>query len=239
MLNELFFAKFLLGLIFLIYASKMDLERRVVPNRIWKYMLSAILPLTAIELILLDKFYFAIFQAIFVISISLLFYYLGFYGGADAKALMVLAILYPNYPRFSIFPFFAGFSFAFSTLFNAVMFAPLISLSFFLRNILRVGIREIRGNLLNYFIGLRVDVERIPKHYSLLEYINEGGELVRVRRGVEADREMIERLKRANVKRVWVTPQIPFIVFITIGYFISFFIGSPIEFFIFRKHFLY
>ncbi len=237
MRNELYFLKFLLGFAFLVYASKLDLEKREVPNRIWKYMILTISPLTAIEIFLFDQIYLAAFQAVFVISLALLFYYLGFYGGADAKALIALAILYPIYPDLYQFPLFKGFSFAFSTLFNAVIFAPIISLFFFIRNLIRNGIGDMRNNALYYFIGLKKDVDKIPKHYSLLEFIDDSGKLIRAKRGVVADKKMIERLKKAKVDSVWVTPQIPFIVFITIGYLISFFAGSPIEYFL--RHFLY
>ena len=236
MRDEISIAKFLIGLAFLVIASKMDLDKREVPNELWKYMFFAIFPLTLLELILYDEILPAIVQTVPVVGLALLFYYLGLYGGADAKALIVLAVLFPHYPEFWNFPIFRGLSFAFSTLFNSVIFAPFLPLIFFFKNLVKEGFA--RENFVNYFIGKRVDTDKIPKHHALLEFINEEGKLVRVRRGIEPNRAIIERLKRAGVKKVWVTPQIPFIVFITFGYVVAFFIGSPIEFLI-QRCFLY
>ncbi len=235
MRDELYLAKFLIGLAFLIVASKMDLDKREVPNKVWKYMFLAIFPLTLIELIVYNELLIAVVQTVLVVGLSLLFYYLGLYGGADAKALIVLAVLFPHYPEFLFFPLYRGLSFAFSTLFNSVIFAPFLPIVFLFRNVIKEGFD--RKNLLNYFIGKRVNVNEIPKHHALLEFIDEKGNLARVRRGVEPDEAIIKRLKEAGIKKVWVTPQIPFIVFITFGYVVAFFIGSPIEFLI-QRYFL-
>lgn len=55
-----------------------------------------------------------------------LLYYIGAYGGADAKALMVLTVAFPVYPKILIFPILnTGFGvFSFSVLSNAVISTP-------------------------------------------------------------------------------------------------------------------
>jgi len=231
--------KFLIGLFFLLYATKLDFESRIVPNRIWKAMLATLFPLTIIETLLYHlsflELIFAFFQAFFVIGISYIFYHFGLYGGADAKAIMVLSILFPFYPSLANLPLLAkGFSYAFSSLANAVMFAPLLSLYFFLTNLKREGIREFRESKLYYFIGIRIGAKKIPRHYSLLEFPDEGGEIKRVRRGVELDGKMKERLERAinegKIDRIWITPQIPFMFFITAGYIIAFVLGDVLTY---------
>lgn len=231
--------KFLTGLAFLVQASRMDLRSRIVPNRAWKIMLMALIPLTLLELLLVGhstlELYLALFQAVFVISLAYLFYRVGFYGGADAKALMVLAVTFPFYPEVHPFPvLMKGFSFAFSTLANAVIFAPLFALYFLLHNLLKEGPGGIRRFWFYYFIGRRVPANRIPDHHSLLEYVDEAGRLVRVRRGVEPDDRMLMRLEKAaregRIDRIWVTPQIPFIVFLTIGYVMAFTFGDVLSY---------
>ncbi len=231
--------KFFIGLFFLLWASRLDLKSRTVPNRIWKLFILFMAPLTLYEALFeyhsILEFIIGLFQLFFVSGLALAFYYLGFYGGADAKALIVLSILFPFYPEFGSFPvLFRGLSFSFSTLANSVIFAPLFALYFFATNLVREGFGELKETPLYYFIGRKVSADQIPPHHSLLEFFDEDGRLVRVRRGVEPDERMINALKNAKKRgelgRVWATPQIPFIVFITIGYTVSFILGDVLSF---------
>lgn len=232
------FIKFLIGLILLLWASRLDLRSRIVPNRVWKLFLAALAPFTLYEVLFIPhsamEMMLALFQLLFVSGIALAFYYLGFYGGADAKALIVLSILFPFYPEFGPFPLlYNGISFSFSTLANSVIFAPLFAIFFFFRNLAKEGFTNLKESVLYYFIGMKVYADRIPEHHSLLEFIDENGNLVRVKRGVEPDKQMVERLqvarKRGIIEKIWITPQIPFIVFMTIGYTISFILGDVLS----------
>ena len=223
--------KFLLVLVFLLYACKLDLESRIVPNRVWKYMLLSSIPITAYQLAtsyyLMVHYLVAVFFVLMVIALSYALYLIGAYGGADAKAIMCLALIFPFYPTFSNFPLFGhSFSFAFSTLANSVVAAPFLMIFMFLRNIVREGWRGLRGNVLYYFTGYRAEVKNLPKFHNLLEFIDENEEFKRVRRAVEPDERMLERLKRSGVEKVWVTPALPFLIFITAGYIVAFIFGD-------------
>lgn len=85
------------------------------------------------------------------------------------------------------------------------------------------------GNLLYYFTGYRVDAGRIPRFHNLLEYVN-SGKLVRVKRGIEPAEKMLRDLTEAKregkIDKVWVTPGLPFLVFITAGFIILIVIGD-------------
>jgi preflagellin peptidase FlaK len=119
-----------------------------------------------------------------------------------------------------------GFSFAFSTLANSVVAAPLLLLFMFFRNLAREGVKSLKGNLLYYFTGYRADVSNLPKFHNLLEFIDEKGEFKRVRRAVEPDDRMLSRLRKSGVDKVWVTPALPFLIFITAGYIVAFILGD-------------
>jgi len=223
--------KFILVLGFLLYSCKLDLESRTVPNKVWKFMLVATTPITAYQLIFGDysaiEYIIAGVFVLIVIALSYALYLIGAYGGADAKAIMALAVIFPFYPTYNNFPMFKAFSFsfAFSTLANSVIAAPFMLLLMFFRNLAREGVNGLRGNVLYYFTGYRVSSRRIPKFHNLLEFVDEDGRLRRVRRAVEPDERMLERLRKSDIE-IWVTPALPFILFITAGYVLAFFVGD-------------
>ncbi|WP_202320792.1 A24 family peptidase C-terminal domain-containing protein [Archaeoglobus neptunius] len=224
--------KFLIVLGFLIYACKLDIESRIVPNRVWKYMLLVSLPITAFQLFTEVHFQLAFaiaaLQVVMVISLAYLLYFIGAYGGADAKAIMALALIFPFYPKYNGFPMLnMGFgSFAFSTLANSVITAPVLLMLMFLRNLIVEGVTGLRENFIYYFTGYRVRLDNLPKFHNLLEYVDENGRFRRVRRAIEPDDEIIERLRRKKIETVWVTPALPFLVFITAGYVAAFILGD-------------
>ncbi len=240
MLDVVRLLKFLIVLVFFLYACKLDLKSRIVPNVVWTRMILVSIPFLAIELINMPTklLLLGVFQFIFIFFLSYLLYFIGAMGGADAKALIALAIIYPVYPTCFVLPLFGiGLGmFAFATLANSVIVTPLLFLYMFFRNLFVEGIRNIRGNVLYYFIAKRARVTEIPDFHNLLEYIDEKGEFVRVKLGIEPNDELINRLKSAGIENVWVTPAIPFLLFITFGYVVAFVFGDIL--FILLKNFL-
>ena len=106
----------------------------------------------------------------FVVPIAYLFWWVGGFGGADAKALMVLAVFFPTVPRYVVgdwtlplaSPPIGAFSFTILT--NAVLVGVLIPVALALRNAAAGRFGTVM------FIGWPVAVERIPEtHGRLLE----------------------------------------------------------------------
>lgn len=235
-MNWLELAKILIVLCFLIYACRLDLKTRIVPNKVWKFMLIATIPITAYqfyEVAVLNKaiLFLALFGVIFIILLAYLLYRMNAYGGADAKALMCLAVIFPIYPELGEFPIVnTGFGvFAFSVLANSVIFAPLMMLGLMFRNLILEGMSGFLKTPLYYITGYRIPVEKIRFH-NLFEFVDEKGSLKRVRKAVEPSEEMITRLKKSKIKKVWVTPALPFIIFITFGYLIAILLGDLLFF---------
>lgn len=88
-------------LTFFIIASAYDLKYRRVPNTLWLVMLPIAIIYIYIDIILLKRN--ILVAALLAISISFVAVYVlyalarGMFGGADAKAVMVLALFYPSF----------------------------------------------------------------------------------------------------------------------------------------------
>jgi len=139
-------------------------------------------------------------------------------GGADAKALISLAVLFPVYPLIGGLPSIHGqselatiaFPFAFTILVNAAVIVALVMPVGFL--LVNAASREVRFP--NALLGRKMDVDSARgRHVWLMERIEDGTHVfyTRPRRDEDLGKEL-DKLKEAGVRRVWVTPKIPFIV---------------------------
>ena len=93
------------------WAALRDVRTRRLPNRIWPplYAFGALLLVWEIAAIWplagLEGTRFAVRAAIsllFVAPLGYAFWYLGAFGGADAKALIAIAILFPTFPEYAV-----------------------------------------------------------------------------------------------------------------------------------------
>ncbi|WP_090508103.1 A24 family peptidase C-terminal domain-containing protein [Natronorubrum sediminis] len=106
----------------------------------------------------------------FVVPIAYLFWWFGGFGGADAKALLVLALLFPTYPHYEIgsmtFPLTVTpiETFSFTILTNAVVIGIAIPIALVVANALAGRFNGVM------FIGWPVSWDRVPEtHGRLLE----------------------------------------------------------------------
>jgi preflagellin peptidase FlaK len=164
------------------WATWRDIKTRRVPNKTWVPLLVlGVLTLlwdgwVAYSLGGYDWRTFALPAAIsigFVIPLAYGFWLLGGFGGADVKALIVLALLFPTFPTY--FVEVAGVpalpvhvtttrSFAFTLLTNTVILGIVYPLGLALRNVLR------GHTSLAMFVGKPVHWSAIPElHGRLLE----------------------------------------------------------------------
>ncbi len=152
-------------------------------------------------------------------------------GGADAKALISLSILFPFYPVLGTLPLIHGetsaaetlLPFSFSVLFNAAIIVALTPLAFLARNLSR---REFVFPL--GFLGYKLDTTDIAnKHVWLMESIKDGKLVTHARpRRNEDQKADIELLASSGYRRVWVTPKIPFIIPMFVSLIITAVVGS-------------
>jgi len=234
------------------YASWRDLKAREVGNWVWVVLAPLALALTsyryvgfAPEMIPLCVLSFAVTTAL-----SVALFYVGAFGGADAKALMCLALALPFYP-YDLSQSNAQFLspiFPVTVFSNGVLLAALTAVYAVLRNSfwrLRTGRKLFEGfenestwrKVLAFLTGYKVKAAELEKgHMYPLEDIDmkETGESKRrllvlpkdvekegiVERILSATRE--ERLKN----EVWATPGLPLLVFLTTGLIVALVFGD-------------
>ncbi|MFQ5909469.1 MAG: A24 family peptidase C-terminal domain-containing protein, partial [Thermoplasmata archaeon] len=166
------------------------------------------------------------------ILVGYAFYMVGLLrGGADAKAFMAIALLVPIYPAFYEFPitgwtepsgFSIAFPFALVTLLNAALLLIFAPLAFLIYNSSK-GSAKMPESLFGY----EADARNLPEFVWLMQRI-ENGRVVRElfpRRSGDI-KEEARKLTEAGYARVWVTPQIPFLVPLTVSFVLSFILGN-------------
>ncbi len=153
-------------------------------------------------------------------------------GGADAKALISLSILFPFYPAFAGVPIIQAktdlativLPFSFTVLVNAaIIVAVVVPLGYLLSNAMT---RDLRFP--NALLGRRVATDSVKNnHVWLMERIVDGRHVLytKPKRNEDLVKEL-GMLKDAGVDRVWVTPKIPFIVPMLAGLVVSAIVGN-------------
>jgi preflagellin peptidase FlaK len=187
----------------------------------------------------LPKHYLASFSVQVWIVIFYGFYNLGIpKGGADTKALMALAVLFPTFvyyepalifttierliedlPGFEYF-----FTFTLSVLINATIITVFIPVALLFYNVSKGNVK-----FPQCFFGYKMDLKKVLKsHVWLMEYVDDEGEhkTVLFPRSGETESSEVTKLKKKGMKNVWVTPKIPFIIPMTIGFFMNFIVGN-------------
>lgn len=232
---------------FLLYSCFSDINTRRVSNKLWVVMLAL-----GSVFVLYDIWNYGLPYLVWIfISTGLTFafvyilFQLGVFGGADAKSLIVLSIIFPVYPIFTIFgyvfplnaplPFLKDF-FAFGIFENAVLLTIVVPLGLALYNLSKMGFHIDKP--LYAFIGYKTKISELSqkRHIKLIEGFEIENNKIKFyfkRGGVELDEEVINELKNASEKGlikdyVWVTPGLPFMIPITLGFFVAAFYGDLI-----------
>jgi preflagellin peptidase FlaK len=146
------------------------------------------------------------------------------FGGADAKALMIAGLLVPMFPHTlivlppAVAPITQYLPFAVNVLMNSALFSVVVPLAIAVRNI-RAG--EFRG--ISGFVGYSIPVDDLPKKFVWVRdpMFGEGREEEKSIETSDDDRRrretLAQELRAKGVQRVWVTPQIPFLVLMALG----------------------
>jgi len=229
----LFFLRFFLGFFVLLGASIQDFRSREIDDISWKGLLVISVFLAAAEVYLKGYSAWNIARIILLLfSAGMLAFSLRYFGiihDGEAKIIFSLSVLFPSLSALppSRFVFNAFFLSVFA---NAVILSLAAPLYFFAFNLKRakekrISVRSVK-DVLKFFIG----------YYKERGEVNEKTEVfLGERTFMRVDEpEVFERIKEIKNKSeiVFVTPALPFAVFIFYGFIASVFYGDLINFLI-------
>ncbi len=244
-----------LCLSFLVYASWSDYKTREVSNKVWVVLGPLSLTLTGIQFLAyspqpLELIISYVLSFLITSGLAIAIFYFGGFGGADAKALMCIALalpVYPNYllsqPPSFISPLFPITIFTNSVLLGAlsVFYALFRNLFWKVKNKRKIfeGLENesIGKKILALFSGYKINLSKLKTgHMFPLEDIEVNDEGIKKRKLLvfpndEEREEIITRLIKNIEKKkldlgVWVTPGLPLLIFITLGTIIALIYGD-------------
>lgn len=233
------------GVILLGYASYTDIKTRRASNKLWLIMgvIGAVLLIYQMylymeydtEMFEIMKIYL-VFIPFMIGLVYVLFQLRLIFGGADAKALMALAVLLP-FPSLEWIPTGSGLPnlplfesivdnnlpYCWGAFINALFIFLFIPIALLIYNILKKNIA-----FPHVFLGYKISIKKAKEEFVWpMEQIKEDGEKKFVYMPKEFDaEEELNKFENKGYKEVWVTPKIPFMIPLLIGYITVFIFGS-------------
>ena len=212
----------------MIYASYEDWIKREVDDEVWILCGAAGGILTAVDLLMkwnLNLFIAAGISIALSAGLAIAFYYFGLYGGADAKAIIMISLALPIYyaPK-SVHPF-TGLA----SLSNGLLLSLGLLIALFLWNLQAIirGKKIFEGfehektirKIAAMFLGVRVKNAREKKFWFPLEEEKNGKRFFKFG---------LFELEFEEAKRddCWITPGIPLLIFITGGFIAYILVGD-------------
>jgi preflagellin peptidase FlaK len=228
----------------LILASYFDLKSREIDDRLWEGFAFIGVALYVYEFFTAGIIYDWLLTVVVVgatAGFAFLLYRLGFYGGADALALISLSIILPLYsPSIYALPTYRNPVFvlfypvtAVMVLANAAVCVMVFPITLFFRNLLQL----FRGKRI--FTGFEVEPRWKKAAVMFLGYrmkeTGEGGFHLPLEKVVEGKRMFDFRMFKEDDEflrgnDVWGTPGIPFLLFMTFGFIAMLLLGDILTF---------
>lgn len=219
MFSEIVLIKILITLMILLYASILDWKYREIDDKSWISLLAAGITLNLVEFFLTRNIKIIIFLLISLVAayaVAYVLYYTGAMGGGDGKIFLGIAAMFPLYPAptFTVFPLFFLSVFA-----NSVFICSVIPFFLIMRNL--GNIREIKN--LKQVVLLFTAYRKRERDIKPFEAVVAKGDEIRLFQN--ANTMELGRREESD-ELVWVTPAIPFIIPITLGFVLSLVYGD-------------
>lgn len=239
-------------LVILGYSCVTDWKTRRAPNRLWYIMggIGLVLGLYQLYSVNFERSlvlsWVLGFGFIFVLMYLLfyLFQYLGMtgIGGADVKALMAIALMFPYYPHISIAGIWLPITdvsrsivFGLAVFGNALALNLVVPVAVLIYNLATVPLGELVSSPMMALTGYKASTESLNGKYVRLmhRYTEKDGrlEIKRAFSGTEIDKDTYDKIaKWKNTglvnSKVWVTPKLPFLIPITLGFIVTIVYGD-------------
>ncbi|HIQ29217.1 MAG TPA: A24 family peptidase [Candidatus Caldiarchaeum subterraneum] len=211
----------------LLYASYRDFKTREVDDIVW------IIPSCLGLLINLYGFYVNGFSNVWIYligvavtgALAFAIYLAGLYGGADAKALLMISLVDPFVPA----PYRIHGLMGLTTFTNGMILSASLPILLALWNVRKIisgekifnGFEDepLRRKIAAFFLGTRLADASRKRFWSLIE--ERKNDKRRFRFSISLD-----DFTESGYDDAWVTPGIPLIIFFTAGYFVAVFLGD-------------
>lgn len=244
--NSLDILRVVVSIVILGYSCVTDWKIRRAPNKLW-YIMGGIALLFNLYAFWLNDFdaiflVWMVIGAVFIYMLVYIIFRVGGFGGADAKALIAIALMFPLYPMIELagmtFPVANNIMspvFALSVLGNAVVLTIVVPLGMLAYNLLTAPFGEVISNPIGAFTGYKAAIGRLKgKHLRLMHYYEETDGRVEKRmtfKGPDIDDDTLKELSKWHDEgkigeKVWVTPKLPFLIPITLGFLAAIFYGD-------------
>jgi len=218
--------RLMVGIIILTYASISDIKTRRASNLLWIIMgtIGGILLIVQYITIGFENILQLIFIPIMIALMYVLFQLRLLFGGADAKAVMALAILVPIQPTIQGFPLWGNSFMPYSWVIfsNALILFLFIPLSLLIYNIFKKDIE-----FPHCILGYKMKIERAKKSFVWpLEKIKDGKrKFSYIPKNNNVDNQL-KTFEKEGFKEIWVTPKVPFMIPLLASFLVSFFLGD-------------
>lgn len=221
------------------YGSYSDVKTREVSDVVWLVMTASGIFFASVELFIGYLTPFQVFKSLLVAGIFAFLLYILNFGGADVKAIISISILFPTFPLLSLFHLRLPIMqvppldiFVLSMLTNSLLIALLAPISLLFYNLCKRDFSPLM------FLGYKVEIPalRRKKNFKLMQEVEGEGSEIKKRYiwgGVEPTEEVLSRLEEMGrdkrINEVWITPELPFIVYLTAGFFTTVVYGDLIS----------
>jgi len=218
-------SRLIVGSLVLIYASYTDIKTRKASNNLWIIMGSFGVILLIIQYLIIgiNNIFYIIFIPIMIGFMYILFQFRLIFGGADAKAIMALAILAPLEPSIFGFPLLTSIMpFSWIIFSNSVVLFLLLPLSLFVYNLTKKNIE-----LPYCFLGYRMRIEDAKERFvwPLEKIVNGKRKFSYMPKNFDVEDEL-KVFEKKDIHEIWVTPKVPFMIPLLAGFLCSFTIGD-------------
>ncbi len=216
-----------------------DLKTREVDDRLWMVFSGAGLVIYVWEYvsIAIVDVLMALISISLATLIAMALYRYGFFGGADAKALVAVSVILPTY--YPLMSFYVHPITAITVLTNAVLFALAVPLYNALSNLAKVARGErifegfdesVRRKVLACFMGTQSN--KPTYHHSVIEYsTDEGKKRFSFKLNYDDEYKNGDRSgypRASSDSQIWMSQNLPFLVFMLAGFLAAMLFGDMI-----------